>query len=127
MDRVTLATSIDLIFLARGFKKKSRKWFFETDELVKIIRLEKSSYGHSFFVSYGFIIKGLPLDVFHMHVEFDLPEILRLDNFTAMLNERIVPCFDEVKTQQDLLALLKKLPHWNVVPLIVKRHFNLPE
>ena len=127
MDRVTLAASIDMVFLPKGFKKKSRKWIFETDELVKIITLEKSSYGHSFFVDYGFIVKGLALDDFVMHFGFELPEILRMDNFTTMLKERVVPCFDEVNLQQDLLALLKKQPHLNAVPIVVKRHFNLSE
>jgi len=53
--------------------------------------------------------------------------MLMLDNFSAMLKERMVPCFDEANTQQDLLARLKGLPHLNVVPLIIKRHFNRPE
>ncbi len=67
------------------------------------------------------------MDDFVMHFGFELPEILRMDNFTTMLKERVVPCFDEVNSQQDLLALLKKQPHLNAVPIVVKRHFNLSD
>jgi len=57
----------------------------------------------------------------------NIPNEERANELKKLLRERLVNNIQEVNTEEDVLSELKKRPHLNDIPLVVKRHFNLPE
>lgn len=145
MDKNDILRLIDEIFLPLGFKRKGNNWCFDCDELLKIVNLQKSNYGNSFYINYGYVIKGLPLTT-TMHVqnrlagrdknedktivdlldlEISLLPDLRLSLLKQILMEKVASKMDRVNTTSDLINELKERPHLNDIPLVVKDHFQL--
>ncbi len=147
MEKKDLIKLLDEIFIPIGFKRKANNWVLNCDELSKIINLQKSNYSNSFFINFGYIIKGLELTT-TTHVEnrlassnkedqkritdlldfeTDIPIDQRLSELKKLIKDKIVEQIQSVNIQTDLLNELKKRTHLNNIPLVVKRHFNLPE
>lgn len=147
MDKKNLIKLFNEIFIPLGFKRKGNNWVLNGDELSKLINLQKSNYSNAFYINYGFIIKGLELTT-TTHVEnrlastnkeeqkritdlldFDtqIPIDQRLVELKKFITDKIIVQVQSVNTEADLLIDLKKRPHLNNIPLVVKRHFNLPE
>lgn len=147
MEKKDLIKLLDKIFVPLGFKRKGNNWVLNGDELSKLINLQKSNYSNAFYINYGYIIKGLVLTT-TTHVEDRLASIdkeeqnritdlldletgipidQRLTELKKFITDKIAVQMQSVNTESDLLSDLKKRPHLNNIPLVVKRHFNLPE
>ena len=63
-----LANLLNDLFSGLGFKKKGNYWVHNGQEISRMIHLQKSQYGNSFYINYGFIVTLIPLDGLMMHV-----------------------------------------------------------
>lgn len=145
MDKKDILKVLDEIFIPLNLKRKGNNWVLNGEVLSKIVNLQKSNYSNSFYINYGYIIKGLPLTT-TMHVESrlagrdkdenkritdlldleaSLPTDKRLSELKQVVADKVVPKIQYVNTEEDLLSELKKRPHLNDIPLVVKNHFNL--
>lgn len=145
MEKIDLIKLLDEIFVPLGFKRKGNNWVLNGDELSKLINLQKSNYSNAFYINYGYIIKGLELTT-ATHVEIrlasadkeeqkritdlldletEIPEDRRLKELKTFIVDRIVTQIQSVNSEGDLLNDLKKRPHLNDIPLVVKKHFKL--
>ena len=146
MEKKELVKYLDGIFSPIGFKRKGNTWKVRGTELEKIINLQKSKYSNSYYLNYGFIINNLNLDRLEMHVfnrlsSFDDKENQRImslfdleneisdgdrkEELKVFINSHLLSEFQNTDTETDLLMSLKKRPHLNDVPLVVKRHFEI--
>ncbi len=147
MEKKDLVKLLDEIFIPIGFKRKGNNWIFNSDELSKTINLQKSNYGNSFYINYGYIIKNLELtttthvgnrlastekeqqkritDLLDLENSIDRED--RLSELKMFVCDNILSEFTSTNTKKDLLNELKKRPHLNNIPLVVKKHFNLAE
>lgn len=147
MEKKDLIKLLNEIFIPLNFRREGNNWVFNSNELIKIINLQKSNYSNAFYINYGYIIKGLELTT-SMHIEDRLASISKeeqkritdlLDFHTAIqpdqrlrelkqiIIDKIIMQVQLVNTEKDLLSNLQTRAHLNNIPLVVKRHFNLPE
>lgn len=148
MEKKELASILNEVLAPIGFKKKGDYWVINSDEITKMINLQKSQFSNSFYINYGYILKSVPLNGLMMHVfkgfgSIDKTEqqrmtaLLDLGNnisngdrakeLKKLLLEKLVLNIQEVNTEEDVLSELKKRPHLNDIPLVVKKHFSLAE
>lgn len=148
MEKKELASILNEILVPIGFKKKGDYWVINGDEITKMVNLQKSQFSNSFYINYGYILKSIPLIGLMMHVfkSFDSIDKTEQQRITTLLDlgynisnedrakelkklflEKLVLNIQEVNTEQDVLNELKKRPHLNDIPLVVKKHFNLAE
>ncbi|WP_413512609.1 DUF4304 domain-containing protein [Myroides odoratus] len=148
MEKKELASILNEVLAPIGFKKKGDYWVINGDEITKMINLQKSQFSNSFYINYGYILKSVPLNGLMMHVfkgfgSIDKTEqqrmtaLLDLGNnisnedrakeLKKLLLEKLVLNIQEVNTEEDVLSELKKRPHLNDIPLVVKKHFSLAE
>lgn len=145
MEKKDFVKLLDEIFIPFGFKRKCNNWVLNEDSLSKLVNLQKSNYSNSFYINYGFIIKGLELtttthvenrlssvdreeqkritDLLDLEVEMLVDQ--RLTDLKMFITDNIVLQVQSVTTEDDLLMNLKKRSHLNNIPLVVKKHFNL--
>lgn len=147
MEKRDLIKLLDEIFVPLGFKRKGNNWVLNGDELSKLINLQKSNYSNAFYINYGYIIKGLELTTTThvenrlastnkeeqkritdlLDLETEIPTDQRLAELKKLIADKVAVQMQSVNTEADLLNDLRKRPHLNNIPLVVKRHFNLPE
>lgn len=148
MEKKELASILNEVLVTIGFKKKGNYWVVNNDEITKMVNLQKSQFSNSYYVNYGYILNSIPLNGLAMHVFSGLgskesnentriKELLDLENnisnedraneLKKVLLEKLASKISSVNTELDVLEELKKQPHLNNVPLVVKRHFNLAE
>lgn len=147
MGKKDLIKLLDEIFVPLGFKRKGNNWVLNSDELSKLINLQKSNYSNAFYINYGYIIKGLELTTTThvenrlastnkeeqkritdlLDLETEIPTDQRLAELKKLITDKIAVQMQSVNIEADLLNDLRKRPHLNNIPLVVKRHFNLPE
>ncbi|TJZ53568.1 DUF4304 domain-containing protein [Sphingobacterium olei] len=147
MEKKNLIKLLDEMFIPLGFKRKGNNWVSNGDVLSKVLNLQKSNYSNAFYINYGYIIRELELTT-TMHIfkglgsidskenskiidlldlENSIPMEERLSNLKTIIYNKIVTDFQTTNTEEDILNDLKKRPHLNNIPLVVKRYFNLPE
>jgi hypothetical protein len=148
MEKKELASILNEVLAPIGFKKKGDYWVINGDEITKMINLQKSQFSNSFYINYGYILKSVPLNGLMMHVfkGFDSIDKTEQQRMTALLDlgnnisnedrakelkklllEKLVLNIQEVNREEDVLSELKKRPHLNDIPLVVKKHFSLAE
>jgi hypothetical protein len=147
MEKNDLVKLLNEIFVPLNFKRKGINWVLNSDELSKLINLQKSNYSNSFYINYGYIIKDLELTTTThvenrlastskdeqkritdlLDLETQIPKEQRLADLKKIITGKIVVPMQSVNTVADLLNDVKKQPHFNNIPLIVKRFFDLPE
>jgi hypothetical protein len=148
MEKKGLASILSEVLVPIGFKKKGNYWVVNGTEITKTVNLQKSQFGNSFYINYGYIINAIPLDNLMMHIyrrvastekienlrieellnlESNMPDEERTSELKKVLLEKLVHKVNLVNTEADILEELKEQPHLNNIPLVVKRHFNLPE
>lgn len=148
MEKKELSNILSAVLLPLGFNKKGNHWLNNGTEVTKMVNLQKSQFGNSFYINFGYILKAIPLgaNVMHIHRRIAstdkrenqrIDELLDLDNsisvdvrtneLKATLSEKLIEQLNSINTENDILEMLQKQPHLNNVPLVVKRHFNLPE
>jgi len=146
MEKKEIVKYFDEIFKPIDFERRGNSWKHEGKELEKIIHLQKSRYGNTYYLNYGFIIKGLELNNLEMHiynrlaslddVENDrIQKLLNLESnisveqrkieLTPFIYEHLLVELQSINTKKELLKRLKERPHINDIPLIVKQYFHL--
>ncbi len=146
MEKKDIIGLLDIIFKPLGFKRKGNNWVQNGSELSKLINLQKSNYSNAFYINYGYVIKSLELST-RIHVENrlafndkeeqkiitdlldlekEIPDEQRLIELKKLITDNIVVQIQSVNTEMDILKDLKNRPHLNNIPLVVKKHFNLP-
>lgn len=145
MEKKELANILSEVLVPVGFKKKGNYWVINGDEITKMVNLQKSRFSNSFYINYGYILNAIPLDdMMHIYMRVastDKNENKRIDelldleshisnedranNLKRLLHEKLIPNLQNINTEEDVLNELKKRPHLNAVPLVVKKHFNL--
>jgi hypothetical protein len=145
MEKKDLIKLLDHIFLPLGFKRKGNNWVLNGEELSKIVNLQKSNYGNSFYINYGYIIKGLELtttthidnrlastqkneqerisNLLNLSTDINLTE--RVRKLGDLITEKIVNQMMTINSESDLLVEILNYVHPNRIPLVVKKHFNL--
>jgi hypothetical protein len=147
MEKKELASILNEILVPIGFKKKGNYWVVNGAEITKMVNLQKSQFSNSFYINYGYILNAIPLNGLTMHVfsgvgsldsnenakikellnlECNIPDEERAGKLKKVLHDKLASKVSSINTETDVLEELKKKPHLNNVPLVVKRHFNLP-
>lgn len=147
MEKKQLASILSEVLVPIGFKKKGNYWVVNGAEITKMVNLQKSQFNNIFYINYGYILNAIPLDgmmhIYNRVASTDKVENLRIDELLNLVNnipdeERasdlknillkiLAHKISSVNTEADLLEELKKQPHLNNIPLVVKRHLHLPE
>lgn len=148
MEKKELESILSEILVPIGFKKKGDYWVVNGEEITKMVNLQKSQFSNSFQINYGYILKSIPLNGLMMHVFngfgstdkteqqiitalLDLGNKIsnedRLKQLKKLLLEKLLHNVQEVNTEEDVLIELKKRPHLDDIPLVVKKHFSLAE
>lgn len=146
MEKKELASIISNVLVPQGFKRKGNYWVINGQELNKVVDLQKSEFSNRFYVNYGFIINAIPLVGWKKHIFYRLgskikkdqkriTELLDLDNDISdesrakelgkFINENIITKLLSVNTEEDILKYLKNQPDLLVLPVEVKKYFNL--
>lgn len=68
MEKKEFIDLLNRVFIPIGFKRKGNNWVHNGEVLIKIVNLQKSNYSESFYLNYGYIIKGLELDGLRKHI-----------------------------------------------------------
>jgi len=146
MEKKDLVKLLDDIFVPLGFKRRGNNWVSNGNELSKLINLQKSNYSNSFYINYGYIIKGIELTTTThvenrlasinkeeqkritnlLDLEIEIPIDQRLTELKKFITDKITIQMQSINTESELFSDLKKRPHLNDIPLVVKRHFNIP-
>lgn len=148
MEKKEFLSSLDSMLKPNGYKRKGNRWITENDQLKKVVQLQKSKFGNSYYLNYGYIIKKLKLNNLEMHVynrlssvddcenkrimdlldfENGIRDDERLADIQKMLEVHILDEIQQVNSEQDLVTILKNRPHLNDVPLVLKKHYGLEE
>lgn len=148
MEKNELSSILSEVLVPIGFKKKGNYWVVDGAEITKMINLQKSQFSNSFYINYGYILNAIPLNGLTMHIfgglgsldsnrNARIKELLNLENniydeerasdLKKVLLEKLAHKVSSVNTEADVLEELKKQPNLNNIPLVVKRHFHLPE
>ena len=149
MERNELTNIISKVLIPLGFKKKGNYWVINGSEITKMVNLQKSQFSNRFYINWGFIVSSIFLDGM-MHIcnrvtsinksenlridelldlEYDIPDEVRESELKNILRKNLVDKINQINTESDLKMYLESLSpvHSNLIPLVVKRHFNLPE
>lgn len=144
-DKKALMQLVDEVLAPLGFTRKNNQWVFHGRELSKVLHLQRSSFSKSYYLNYGFILNGLTLTTTThvqgrlgstdpaeqqritalLDLENDLPLAQRLAGLKPFLEALARKC-QEVNTREDLVNELKRRPHLNDIPLVVKEYLQLP-
>lgn len=148
MEKQDLIKLLNELFIPLGFKKKGNNWVSNGETVNKIVNLQKSQYGNSFYINYGYILKSLPLKGWTSHVEDRLGsddkvknrrimDLLDLENAIApserlpelkeRINEQIIKEMQSVTTEKDVLNVLRGRRYLYTIPPFVLKHFNLEQ
>jgi hypothetical protein len=75
-----LRSKINTELSSAGFQTKSGNWYMSSDEVTAVVNLQKSNYGHLYFINCGFSVREITADEYPLeevcHVRFratDLP------------------------------------------------------
>jgi hypothetical protein len=137
MDKKELINLIDNIVTPIGLIRKGNNWRCENDELIKVINLQKSSYGNMFYINYGFDLKGLEYDGTSMHIfrglsasdnnnallldlSNNLGDSYRVSALKLILSTVLAKELSSINSIADIVNFLKSRPNNNDVPLKVK-------
>lgn len=146
MTNQEFKTELDKLLKPFGFKKNGNKWTAESEELEKIIYLQKSDYSNSYYLNYGYNFKDLEYDGVSMHIwnrygafkrkqneriskTLDLTnsmeKSIRIKNLEHFVKELLNTEINSTNSKSDIIQKLKSRKHLNDVFLPVKRHLNL--
>jgi hypothetical protein len=147
MEKKNLVTLLKESLVPLGYKHKGNNWVNNHGTIIKLVNLQQSNYGKQFYINYGFIIKDLPLDITHTHVEErlwretedsnasvsqlldlenDMSEEYRTSELKRTIFKNLIPILESINTEGELLAYLKQRPNLNDIPIYVKQYFKLP-
>jgi len=58
-SRKNIEDTISEILSAEDFKRKRANWYFETSESICVLNLQKSRWGHQYYINLGVFVKKL--------------------------------------------------------------------
>ncbi|MDB5157706.1 MAG: hypothetical protein JWR50_2413 [Mucilaginibacter sp.] len=143
MEKVDLINILADALKPIGFKKKGNYWVVNGEEINKLVNLQRSQYSNTYYINYGFIVNAIPLDnpMSHTYSRVETgdnlmeTDLLNLDNsiphydrkirLKEIILEQIVSKMQKINSETDVLNYMKSLPTLNVIPLAVKKYFNL--
>ncbi|QEM69265.1 DUF4304 domain-containing protein [Geobacter sp. FeAm09] len=146
MEHKEFIKFLNEILTQYGFKKKGNKWFGESNDLLKVVDLQRSLYGNSYYLDYGFILKKIELGSLRMHISYGfgsnvleknnrIKELLNFENnindeqrkleLSNYIEDILLAVTQNVETESDLLNEIMKMQNLNLVPLRIKKHFSL--
>lgn len=145
MEKKDLIACINGIFLPMGFKRKGNYWVYNGNEISKIVNLQKSNFGNSFYINYGYNFPDLKSEGC-MHIynrlaattkveQKDITDLLdlecqildeqRLHKLKLLIQDKIVTKFNVVSTKEDIIRELRMRPHLNDITLSVKAYLHI--
>lgn len=128
---------IDSLLRPIGFKKKGNFWRMETDELEKVVYLQKSNFSNQYYINYGFNLKNLNFDIVLMHIgnrlhqsgAFDLENGIgfqeREKQLKQIIKEELIPILERINKENDILAFIEARPTTNDIPIKVKEYLGI--
>ena len=145
MTKQDLINLISGILIPVGFKRKGKNWVINGQELTKMVNLQQSNFGNSFYINFGFIINKLKInqgiDVYHrlrqpksstgnsvtdlLNLDFEMNDIARSEELSILINTQIVNFFNKINSENDLKMELEGREFRNDILLVVKHHFGL--
>lgn len=146
MEKEELANIITETLNSLGFKKKGNYWIKNRPEVNTMVNLQKSQHGNYFYINYGYIINSIPLDGLMMHIykrvaatdivenkriqdllnlESNISDSDRQKQLKEILNQYLVAPITCIETEEDILKELNEQQNLDMLPGIVKSHFNL--
>lgn len=133
MKNEELKIRFDQALRPLNYKKKGNKWTTKTEDLTKIIELQKSGYSNLYYINYCINFNHLDYTEVRTHVFNRHNNRLNLetanDNVLNRLADealdQITEKFNQLTTVEDVLAYIETLPTLNILPLRVKEFLNL--
>jgi hypothetical protein len=146
MEKASFKSWFGKFLQANGFQKSHGNWCKATNEVTKMVNLQKSNFANVYYINYGFLLNKLEIPDLLMHVYYRLSsenteerrridELLDLDSdigetqrkaeLERYLARDVIACLDRIDTEHDLSSELLRRPHLNSVPLAVKEHLKL--
>lgn len=146
MEKKHLLAIIDALLLPLKFKRKGACWMLDNGCVEKHVDVQKSAFGNSFYINYGYILKSVPLDGLKWHLyhglgsqdsaenqeitsllnqDSDVSDTKRSIGLIDMLSKHMIAELNRLNTEEDILAELQSRPDLNNIPLVVKNHFGL--
>lgn len=146
MDKIQFKSTLNKLLTDNGYKVKSSSWYKYSDDITKIICLDKSKYGNKFYINYGLIINKIDLDGLRMHIhyglgsknenenrviinvmdlEFPMDDTERAKLINDFVLTIILKRLNAINTEDDIRNELLRRNHLNDIPLVVKELFNL--
>lgn len=110
---------LDTILTPLDFKRKGNNWIKEVEEITKKVNLQRSQFSDDYYINYGYILHSIPLEGLLLHI------YMRCETTKVDIGNMAIE-METINTEQDILDYLLTLPTLNVVPLVIKKHFNLP-
>jgi len=134
------------IFIPIGFKRKGNSWVENGSELSKLVNLQKSNYSNSFYINYGYNMRGLETNTFFLHIYYRLggadkeeqkriTDLLDLENginaeqrlsgLRLFIINKIVSEMVPIITIDGLREYVKKRGNLDMIPFVVKNYLQL--
>ncbi len=116
-----------------GYKKKGNKWFTSTEDLTKIIELQKFSYPKLYYVNYGVNLNRLDFKevLFHVYgrhkntLDLETTDYENLNKLTGETITQVTDKLTQLNSINDVINYTKTLPTLNILPLKVKEFLKL--
>jgi hypothetical protein len=143
MEKSELVDILNHALKPIGFKKKGNYWIMNGEEINKGVNLQRSSFSKKYYINYGFIVNSIPLNglMYHaynrlwtednlierdlLNLENELDDEYRKKHLEEVVLEQLVNKMQSINSEEDVLNYIKTLPTLNIIPLTVKRYFNL--
>jgi Domain of unknown function (DUF4304) len=133
MKNEELKSKFDQALKPLGYKKKGSKWFSITDDLTRIIELQKSSYSNLYYVNYGVNLNRLNYEEVLLHVfgrhkntlDLETADDEELNRMASEIITQITEKLAQLITVEDVINYTKTLPTLNILPLKVKEFLKL--
>lgn len=141
-----LIKTISESLLAFGYKKAGRNWIKDTDEIRRIINLQKSRFGNQYYLNYDYILRKVPLQGMRSHFgnrfvfddgSLNIRMRLLLDLDSAIedtereyeLHKLILKFMTEhienITSEREFHSMLKEWQPQSMIPGVTKIYFNM--
>jgi Domain of unknown function (DUF4304) len=146
MEKKDFFKIFDDLLKPLGFKKNASSWYIKSNELTKVIHLQRSYYSKNYYLHYGYILNSLPLNGRLMHIsdgltdsdtekrlemykylnlELDISDTKRYDELSKIISESVLYHLEKVNTQDDLLNYLSGRSLLNDIDLFVRDYLKI--
>ena len=138
--------NFDQLLKEFGYKKKGNCWKKETEEISKIIELQKSNFSNLYYLNYRYNFNKLDYQETKSHIfnrlgssnqnennlinttldlEYAMSDEERKQNIVTIVNDILMPKIERMNNESDVVRELKTRSHLNDIPLEVKAYLHL--